>query len=290
MAETSLIVARFAVYATLLPAAGLPLYMVTGPRVATVTAALSRAIGAFAIAAMIASAWWAVASVAAMAALPIGELDRDTVMAVLGATPIGLALEVRIAALVVLAIAALFRLPRGIMVLAGLIAVATAAFTGHAGASEGGIGTVHRLADVVHLCAAACWIGALLTFAAGAFGRASVNDLEQGLARFAFTGSVIVALLVATGLVNTLAIAGWPLPWTSVWTELLLAKLALFAFMLGLAGLNRWRLTPALRAPDGSREARRRLRRSLLVETAAGFTVLALVGVLGVLDPSGAAV
>ena len=38
--------------------------MVTGPRVATVTAALSRAIGAFAIAAMIASAWWAVASVA----------------------------------------------------------------------------------------------------------------------------------------------------------------------------------------------------------------------------------
>jgi putative copper resistance protein D len=289
MAEASLIAARIAVYATLLPAAGLPLYLVTAFRVATLDPAMRRTIAALATLCMIASAWWALASVAAMAAMEIPDLDRVTVMAVLDATPLGIALEGRTVALLVLAATAAFRVPRPVMAVAALVALGTAAITGHAGASEGGIGTAHRLADMIHLAAAACWIGALLTLAAGAFGRERVEALEQRLASFAFTGSIIVALIVASGIANTLIITGWPLPWASRWTLLLAAKVILFAVMLGLAALNRWRFTPALNDPAMSRNARSHLRASLLVETAVSFGVLALVSVLGVLDPSAVA-
>lgn len=291
MAETSLIAARWAVYATLLPAAGLPLYLVTALRVATVTAAMRRTIAALALLSLPASAWWALASVAAMAAMPLRDLDRDTVLAVLDATPLGLALKLRAAALLALVLAAVLRLPRAAMALAALVALVTAALTGHAGAGEGGVGTAHRLADAAHLVAAACWVGALLTLVAGAFGPERVETLERRLAAFSLTGSVIVALVLASGIANTLFTAGWPLPWPwkSLWSALLAIKLALFGLMLALAAVNRWRLTPALNAPSASREVRRRLRASLLAETGLAFAILALVAMIGVLDPGGAA-
>ena len=89
---------------------------------------------------------------------------------------------------------------------------------------------------------------------------------------------------VATGIVNMIAIAGWPPALTSDWAFLLMGKLGLFAAMLGCAALNRWRFAPALAAnAPGSDRA---LRRSLAAETPAGFAVLLLVALLGTLSPS----
>ena len=296
MPDGGLIAARALVYAALLLAAGLPLYLLSAGRATPLGPALRIALVLLAVIGAAASAWWALVSVAAMAALPLGDLDRATVTAVLAATPLRAVLEVRMAALLGLILASIaplgrFRLP--LAALCGSAALATCAFTGHAGASESAAGWLHRLADVVHLLAAATWLGALLMLLVSALGRlgpsgAQPSDLGQQLAAFARTGTLIVAALVLTGIVNSLAILGWPLPpevWTSLWGKVLAAKLVLFAAMLGLAALNRWHLTPAFAANvTGSAK---RLRQSLCAETGLALGVLALVAILGPLDPAG---
>lgn len=79
-----------------------------------------------------------------------------------------------------------------------------------------------------------------------------------------------------------------PALFASLWGQLLLAKLALFAVMLGLAWANRFRLTPALAASIvGGDHARAvcALRQSLIFETAAALVILILVAWLGLLAP-----
>ena len=105
------------------------------------------------------------------------------------------------------------------------------------------------------------------------------------LAKFGLLGTVFVATLVVTGVVNSLMIVGiadLPALAGSRYGWLLGAKLLLFAGMLGLAALNRWRLTPALERGDGAIDA---LRLSLAVETGAAIAIVALVALLGTLDP-----
>src|SRR3546814_11548040 len=51
-----------------------------------------------------------------------------------------------------------------ILTLAGSVAVATLVWSGHAGATEGAAGTLHRASDILHLIAAAVWIGAIGAF------------------------------------------------------------------------------------------------------------------------------
>jgi len=283
---STLTVARALVFLTLLPAAGLPLYWLTAGRDETPGGSARRAAAALAVLAGLASLLWLVASVAAMAAIPIVELDSDTLVVVAGATPLGMVLTIRLAALAVVAASILpARVPLAVPMLAGLVALATCAFTGHAGASEGSAGLVHRLSDVAHLAAAACWLAALLRFVAGAFGHEPAAEAARRLARFATTGTAIVLVLLATGLANLVLIAGWQLPPASFWTALLVFKLALFAAMLGLAALNRWRFTPALHT--GAPGAAAVLRRSLAAELACAVALLGVVALLGTLDPAG---
>ncbi len=228
-----------------------------------------------------ASVWWALESVAAMAGVPLADLDQPTAEAVLAATPLGAVMEWRLTVLACVIVAAIvplkvLRLP--VMALAGAVALCSMALTGHAGASETAL---HRWADGLHLLAAALWIGALAAFLTDALRRRA--DV-QALARFARTGSVVVAVLVLTGVVNTLAIAGFPPVLQSRWFSLLAVKIALFGLMLALAAGNRWRIVPALERGEAGAEAR--LRRSLLLELAAGLGVVAVVAMLGVLDPA----
>ncbi|MEO7247634.1 MAG: copper homeostasis membrane protein CopD [Novosphingobium sp.] len=292
MIDNSLVAARALVYGTLLMAAGLPIYLLTAGLAAGVTKGVRSALAGLALGGVAASIWWALASVAAMAAQPIIALDQPMITAVLEATPLGLILAVRLPALVILILTALLpldpriRLP--LAALCGSIALATCAFSGHAGATEGSIGAVHRLADVIHLIAAGTWAAALVVLLTTVIKRVSAQQLVRQLSHFATTGTVIVAALMLTGAINTLAILGWPLPpevYASLWGKVLLIKLGAFAAMLGLAALNRWRLTPALAADDVG--AGGRLRRSLVAETGLALGIMALVAALGLLDPAG---
>ena len=182
--------------------------------------------------------------------------------------------------------------------LMGAAALASFAWTGHGASDEGLAGGLHLASDVVHLLAAGVWLGALPVLALLLFSpsaRAEPTALEalhRGLAGFSGVGTATVAALVASGLVNSWFLVGPRHVGDLVatpWGLLLCAKVVVFVGMLGLAGLNRFRLTPALeRSLADPAAALKRLRLSVAIETGAGVAVLVLVGVLGTLAPPSA--
>ncbi|WP_297514469.1 copper homeostasis membrane protein CopD [uncultured Caulobacter sp.] len=178
----------------------------------------------------------------------------------------------------------------------GAIATASMAWMGHGAASEGRDGVIHLSADILHLLAAAVWIGALAFFAGLAvqrpLGEDRLRDFHSALAGFSGVGSAVVATLVASGLVNSWFLvgpSGWPALATSLYGQLLVLKLAVFVAMALVAAANRFRLTPALRAglddPGQANAALAHLRRSLLLEFGAALTLALLVAWLGRLAP-----
>jgi putative copper resistance protein D len=288
-ADFGLLAARALSYGALLLAAGLPIYLLTTARALSNRSRLVLAL--LALIAMAASVWLALASVATMAAMELGQLDRELVTAVLSATPLGMVLTIRLVALFLLMLALLAAPARWrlwLAALAGSAALVGGVLTGHAGATADSLGTLHRFADGAHLLAAATWLAALTVFIASLLRKAPADRLAMDLAGFASTGTLIVVVLTITGVINTVAITGWPVPpaiYGSGWTGLLAAKLALFAAMLGFAALNRWKLTPAL--AHGGAAALHRLRLSLGAEAAAGVAIILLISQMGLLDPAG---
>lgn len=276
-----LLLARFGLMADLALLMGLPLFWwamgMAGQR--ALMAAL--ALGGIAL-----SLLWLLASAASMTGTTLLPPDWATTEILLTMTAIGPVLAVRgVALLVALALAVAGR-DRWVSIPAA-IAAATIAWTGHAGATEDMAGSIHRAADVAHIWAASGWIGALAALLrAVTVRRPNVDRAAVMLAKFSLLGTVFVATLVVTGLINSLLIVGladMPALAGSRYGWLLAAKIALFGGMLGLAALNRWRLTPALeRRGEG---AMRALQISLAVETGAALAILALVAWLGTLDP-----
>jgi copper resistance protein D len=230
---------------------------------------------------------------AGMAGVALGDVDAETLSLVLFETPAGAAALVRGGTLgIATAIALLWqRQDRNwylATTLASGVALATLAWTGHAAVSEGLTGLIHRASDIVHLLAASAWLGALV----GLLLLLAPIGAMRALDALSVTGSVIVGLIVVTGLANSVLILGFDnlaALFTSLWGQLLLAKLLLFGIMLGFAAGNRYRLAPglerAMKLNDSSR-AVKLLRISLALETAAAVAILALVAWLGTLSPA----
>lgn len=181
----------------------------------------------------------------------------------------------------------------------GAIATASLAWMGHGAATEGVGASLHLVSDILHAWAAAVWIGALVAFLlllrTPTPTPAAMGALHRALHGFSGVGTAVVAVLLATGAIN-----GWFLVgldhlnglWTTAYGRLLSLKLVLFVVMLGLAAANRFQLTPALGrglgAQDSEGAALDHLRRSVILETALGFGVLALVAWFGTLAPPAA--
>ena len=177
-------------------------------------------------------------------------------------------------------------------VLAGLL-LASLAGTGHARASEGWSAAVHVLADAAHLLAAGVWLGGLWPLAA-ALAWAHRGDVQhmrgsgELLIRFSGIGYLAVAVLVASGVLNSWYLVGSIEALTSgAYGRLLLFKVALFVVMAALAAANRFWITPRLHRPgDAPVEPwLRRIRRHVAAELALGLTVVGVVSLLGTLDP-----
>jgi putative copper resistance protein D len=155
-------------------------------------------------------------------------------------------------------------------------------------------GGIHLAADVMHLIAAAAWVGGLLPLAfvltvaskASSFAVARAASL-----RFSDYGIAAVGVLLLTGPINTWYLAGSSRALTGTdYGLLLLVKIAFFLTMLAFATVNRLWLTPALAASAGvrpPRDALRQLRRNVVLEIGAGAIILSLVAVLGVTPPPG---
>lgn len=238
--------------------------------------------------------------IAGMSGMGLADIDPVIARAVLGQTAVGWALLVRLAALVVVLVIALF-LPASaakhwLLAIAGGIALATLAWSGHGVASEGAAGIVHAGADIVHLLAASAWIGALalllmLVSPRGSVSRERVDAAHAALAGFGVMGTILVGFIVATGVVNGAYLVGADGVMTlgsSPYGQLLLVKLMLFLAMLACAVANRFWLTPALAAAIGREPTRRALallRRSIAIEVTFALLVLGLVAWLGTLEP-----
>jgi putative copper resistance protein D len=301
-----MIAVRFALYVDLMLVFGLPLF-------ALHTAQPRRKDGSAAVSAVALSVWSMLGAVlsilgllliaAGMSDVPLFQLDREGINGLLNGTAIGTAGKVRVAALLLAALVSFFaaasrRVRWALQSAMGAVALASLAWTGHGAADEGPRGLFHLTADIVHLLAAGVWVGALaglLVLLAQA--RRVGNDradrialAHRALAGFATVGTVAVALIVATGLVNSWFLIGFAnisSLASSLYGRLLILKLVVFAGMIGLAGLNRFKLTPAIMARGGAlaTDTIRSIRRSVSLEASLALIVLGLIAWLGTLAP-----
>jgi putative copper resistance protein D len=240
----------------------------------------------------------ALAALALQTGLMAGALDQALNPEALGfvivGTALGVAYAVRAGVALLLLLALLVLRPgRGLWSVAlalGLIVAASFVWTGHGAATEGPGHGLHLTADILHAVAALIWIGAVFAFMALAMRRieedaASQAALATALGGFARVGTLCVAVLLVTGLVNSAFLVSIERALTlgeTPYGRLLVLKLAAFAAMLGLAALHRFRSTPALERGEGGLAG---LRLSLGAELALGVLILALVGAMGMLAP-----
>lgn len=308
MTDGPVIAIRFALYLCLALLFGLPLFRLhalnAGERADLPQGSVSRTTVLIAVAAILLALSGVWLNCARMADMAVMALDVQTVQMIITQTPIGIAWQVQLAALVISLLAALWWCRSdgawivALMAGAAGTALAALAWAGHGASGDGVAGSEHLIADIVHLLAMGLWLGALGGFVGLLFGRAarSPNGLAitaSALRRFAVTGSIAVATIVLSGMVNGLMLLDISLPGTiigSLYGRLLMAKLLLFAGMVTLAAANRFKLTPWLTQtmigghPGAALAA---LRRSLAVESGGAIAILALVAWLGTLAPPG---
>jgi putative copper resistance protein D len=216
-------------------------------------------------------------------------LNAGTIGAILFETTVGQAWLAQTAAALILVFA--FLLPRhwrrpGIALGSGL-GLAALVLTGHASMHEGWLRMAHRANDMLHVLAGGGWLGALVPLIP------ILRLLSQpeyrmeallALRRFSTAGHVAVALVIASGIVNTmLVLKHLPMDWSSPYQALLGLKIALVASMSLLAIINRYVLVPHI----GRDEARalNAIRLGSIAEIVLGIAVIALVAVFGMLEP-----
>lgn len=170
--------------------------------------------------------------------------------------------------------------------------VGTLAWAGHAIGARGIEGIVHPAADVLHLIAAAAWVGTLVPLALLLAMTAEEADLlpvaRAAAVRFSTLGIASVATVLLTGMVNAWYLVGSVSALTeSSYGRLLSGKLVLFSIMVGIAAFNWSQLTPRLVCnADDARKARRALCRNAAIEALLGAVIISIVAVLGTLPPA----
>lgn len=129
-----------------------------------------------------------------------------------------------------------------------------------------------QLLIILHIAAVTYWLGALLPLLVLSR-RPDSERLGTAAKRFGNLAVYIVAMLVLAGALLLWLLSESPAAFiTSSYGQLFLGKLLLFALLLGLAALNKLRLTPALFT--GDTRAPQRLRTSIRLEIAAVITIL----------------
>ncbi len=124
----------------------------------------------------------------------------------------------------------------------------------------------------VHLVAAAFWLGALPSLLIVSR-RGDPSQAAAAAARFSSLAMFVVGALVAAGVgLLWLMLGDFSGLWRSDYGRWVSLKLGLVAALLGLAALNKWRLTPRLRG--GELSALHQLRTSIWIEVCLGASIL----------------
>lgn len=248
---------------------------------------------------VISGALWLLFTAQSMSGEPLPDvLSQGVIWTVLTRTEFGNAWLLRLAAggLLAATFAGLFPAQRrparaiaSVAVVLAAVFVGGLAWAGHAIGASGLEGTIHPAADVLHLIAAAAWIGTLPflvpLFAATEHGAMPMALVRAATLRFSALGIVSVGTLFATGVVNSWYLVGSIAALTETfYGKLLLVKVALFFGMVTIAAINRLRFTPRL-IGNGT-AALRQLRRNAVIEALGGAIVLGVVALLGTLPPA----
>ncbi len=207
--------------------------------------------------------------------------EADKLLPVLWQTSFGRAAALQLALLVIAKLTA--RLPRPIPAALALAASALQVSHLHGWAMEAAPGLL-TFAALLHVLAAAAWLGSLLPL------RISVRYSPPAhaaaiLRRYSRRAAWLVAVLAGTAVIqgNEL-LGGLPGIVGTAYGWIVLAKLLLFAALLGYAAQNRWRLLPLLARPEPL-DGQRRLNRSIMQETYAGFAAVCAAALLSCLQP-----
>ena len=173
--------------------------------------------------------------------------------------------------------------------IASLGILLTISLTSHAAATIG-IARFALINDIVHLTAAAVWVGGLLQliantplFIGGISESARRNALSRLIRRFSAAAALSVIVLIVTGVYSAWAqvtdFAAMQTPYGSA----LAAKVALIALLLLVAAVNLIWIRPRLR---GSDSAAKWLRRTVVAEVVLATLVILVVGFLTALEPA----
>lgn len=175
----------------------------------------------------------------------------------------------------------------------------TLGLSGHA--ASGRLIPFALAADVVHLGAAALWLGGLVVVLAVALPRRDPDELARVVPRFSSIAFAAVALLVLTGVFQSWRQVGSvDALLHTTYGHLLIVKLALFVVMVGFGYLGRrWVQRGYGAGAAAAREAGEPVdpelvaagyRRSIRVETGVGLAVLAVTALLVNAQPARTAV
>jgi len=170
-----------------------------------------------------------------------------------------------------------------------LAAVIAASIGTHAAAVPviAGIGVA---ADAAHFGGIGLWFGGLAGIVAI---RNFLREPEAAplarivLGRFSRMAAYAVALVLGGGSVLSLLLVGtWDALTVTAYGWVVLGKIALFAPMVALGALNRYRLIPETADASQSAQAVRRIVGNVRFETSLGIAVLVLAGLLTAMTPA----
>ena len=173
--------------------------------------------------------------------------------------------------------------------IASLGILLTISMTSHAAATIG-IARFALINDMVHLTAAAVWVGGLMHLIAGTplfIGGISESPRRHALSRlvrrFSAAAALSVVVLILTGVYSAWAQVTEFAALDTPYGTALIAKVAVIAVLLLIAAVNLIWVRPRLR---GSSNAARWLRRTVVAEVALTVLVILAVGFLTALEPA----
>jgi putative copper resistance protein D len=251
---------------------------------------------------LLSGAAWFVAVTMTMSGLPLGWSLRWMMETVWSQTEFGTVWKIRLIfcvgsgvvgamSLFVKLQPALRSLCAWLQFAAGALLLGSLAWAGHGQAGP----SWHLWADVLHLLVAGLWPTGLLPFAMLLRRLRREPAARTGLitalvSRFSALSLGSVALLVATGLINSLVLVGTVSNlFTQPYGRWLLCKIILFCGAVALGAVNLLRLKPRLLAeipPADNALALARLQASVHWELAFNAVIIVVVAVLGTLPPA----
>ncbi len=211
-----------------------------------------------------------------------GVVDPGTWSAILR-TGLGTALVLRVAGLGILLVGGLRRArrdvpsgPDGLKLAGAVMVIASFQFVGHTASTAPE--WIIRVSDVLHVTAAAVWVGGLVGLAMLS-GHADRLGRARTAARFSTAASVAVAAVAVAG--SAMAFLTIPTVtslFTTTYGQLLIAKLALVGMLAALGAHNHFKVVPRL--ADGDTEALEDLRRTVGLEVVVVLVVIVLTALL----------